>query len=61
MENIYDVALISVEHAARWFDDLAICPTLEFGWLRPTIGKRFELIDVLKYSAYELLSCRRIV
>jgi len=61
VENEYSVTLVSIEHAARWFDYLPIHPSFEFRWLRPAIRMSFKLIDVLKHSAHEFLSCSGVV
>lgn len=61
MKNVHEVALVSVKHATRRFDDLAVNPPLEFGWFRTAIRMSFELLNVIEYSAYEFLRCFGIV
>ena len=50
-ENAF--AVITIEDAARRFDNLAVAAIAQFAWHRAALGILRELADMIEYSLYQ--------
>jgi len=45
--------VVSLEHAARWFDNLAVTGIFEFWWMAPTLRVDHQLLDVPEHALHQ--------